>query len=63
MEIIGCALLFYGSGAYRAFETPSAESYDSEGNLRLIVGGHVDAERSSDARQLAHVLTYPTKNA
>ncbi len=57
MEVIICALITDGSGAYRAFETPSAESYDSEGNLSLIVGGHVDAERRSDAEQLAHELT------
>ncbi len=49
VQVIGCALITDGSGVNRAFGTPSADSYDSEGNFSLIVGGHVDAERRSDA--------------
>ena len=58
VRVISCALITDGGGAYRAFETLSAESYDSEGNLSLIVGGHVETECRSDAEQLAHTLMY-----
>ena len=29
VQVIGCALVTDASGAYRAFDTPSADSYDS----------------------------------
>ena len=55
VQLVGCSLITDGAGRYRVLETPDQASYDSNGNMSLIVGGHVEGTEE-DALKPAGVL-------
>lgn len=58
VQIIGCTVETDERDLLHALETPPTDSCKSEGNLSLIVGGHIERARPDDlthsAAQLAH---------
>ena len=56
VQVIACAVVATRAGCYHVFETPPADSYDSDGPLSLIVGGHIDRQGPADETRSLDLL-------
>ena len=60
VQLIACAVITTGKGLYEVFETPSKQSYDADGPVSLIIGGHIDRRHEFDMTRPMGSLVHET---